>query len=204
VRLNSSTKINVIFSSILLLFLTIGTTATYAQDENYAKKEKKIAKQKKKIQKGKTKGLQELYKIEPSAKNKIARSYGYAVFTNTGVNLLVLSSASGKGLAIDNSTGEETYMKMISLGAGIGIGLKSYFGIFIFENKSGFDYFLDNGWSADGQADATADLGEDGISASTAMNIAPGVILYQIADKGFAAQATVQGTKFIVDDDLNN
>jgi len=35
------------------------------------------------------------------------------------------------------------------------------------------------------------------------MNIAPGVTLYQIANKGLAAQATIQGTKFIADDDLN-
>ncbi len=94
-------------------------------------------------------------------------------------------------------------MKMISFGAGIGIGLKSYYAIFIFENKSGFDNFLTSGWSADGQADATADAGDQGASVSIAMNIAPGVTLYQIANKGLAAQATVQGTKFIVDDDLN-
>ncbi len=193
-------KFSVIISSFLLLFLTMGLTTSYAQD---SKDQKKINKQRKKIQNGKTKGLKELYKVEPSAKAKIANAYGYAVFTNTGVNLFVLSSGNGKGLLINNSTGKQTYMKMISFGAGVGIGLKSYYGIFIFDNSEVFNNFLDNGWSADGQADATADAGDTGASVSAAMNIAPGVILYQIADKGLAAQATVQGTKFLVDNDLN-
>ena len=192
--------IKVTFSTFLLMFLTMGLTSSFAQD---AKDQKKIEKQKNKINQAKVKGLKELYKIEPSAKSKIASAYGYAVFTNTGVNLFVLSSGNGKGLLHNNSTGKETYMKMISIGAGLGIGLKSYYGIFIFDHKTGFDDFLDNGWSADGQADATADTGEEGGSVSLAMNIAPGVVLYQIADKGLAAQATVQGTKFLVDDDLN-
>ena len=201
--MKNKTKINGIILSAFFFFFTIGLTTVNAQDKEDKKKQEKIAKQKKKIHKGKSKGLKELYKVEPSAKSKIASSYGYAVFTNTGVNLFVLSSGNGKGIAINNSTGKQTYMKMISFGAGIGIGLKSYFAIFIFENKSGFDNFLTSGWSADGQADATADAGDQGASVSIAMNIAPGVTLYQIADKGLAAQATVQGTKFLVDDDLN-
>jgi len=197
--MKNRTKLNVIISTILLLFIGIGMTTSYAQDKD----PKKIAKQQKKIQQGKKKGLKELYKVEPSAKGKIASAYGYAVFTNTGVNLFVLSSGNGKGLLINNTTGKETYMKMISFGAGVGIGLKSYYGIFVFENSTVFNEFLDNGWSADGQADATADAGEEGASVSAAMNIAPGVTLYQIADKGLAAQATVQGTKFLIDEDLN-
>lgn len=198
--MRNNTKINIVISSFLLLFLIIGTTTSYAQDK---KDQEKINKQRNAIQKGKSKGLKELYKVEPSAKTKIASAYGYAVFTNTGVNLFVLSSGNGKGLLINNSSGKETYMKMISFGAGLGIGLKSYYAIFVFDNKTVFNDFIDNGWSADGQADATADAGETGSSVSSAMNISPGVILYQIADKGLAAQATVQGTKFLVDDDLN-
>jgi lipid-binding SYLF domain-containing protein len=193
----------IINKNLILLFISLFMFAGVSNMQAQDKDQKKIQKQRKKIQKGKKEGLKELYKIEPSAKGKIANSYGYAVFTNTGVNLLVLSSGNGKGLLHNNSTGNETYMKMISFGAGLGIGLKSYYAIFIFENKTVFNNFLDNGWSADGQADATADAGDKGASISIAMNIAPGVTLYQIADKGLAAQATVQGTKFIADDDLN-
>ena len=114
-----------------------------------------------------------------------------------------MASGNGKGLAHNNVTGKETYMKMVSFGAGMGLGLKSYYGIFVFENKAVYNTFLKSGWDAAGQADATADTGDVGASVSIAMAISPGVTLYQIADKGVAAQATVQGTKFIVSDELN-
>ena len=94
---------------------------------------------------------------------------------------------------------------MVSYGAGIGIGFKKYFAVFLFEDSAAYDNFLESGWGADGQADATADTGKEGEGGSVAvgMNVSRGVTLYQITDKGFAVQATVQGTKFIVSDELN-
>jgi len=46
-------------------------------------------------------------------------SAGYAVFNNTGTNLLLLSTARGAGIAADTQTKKETFMKMISAGAGL-------------------------------------------------------------------------------------
>ena len=202
-------KINTIATSILVLFLTIGTSS-YASDaskdaEKSAKKERKIKKQKNKFQKNKSKAMKALYKENPEAQAQIAGAYGYAAFGNTGVNLFVLSSGNGGGMVHSNVTGQEQYVKMISYGAGVGIGLKKYFAVFIFQDKAAYDNFLTSGWSAEGAADATADTGKEGEggSVSAGISVADGVTLYQIADKGFAVQATVQGTKFVVSDELN-
>ena len=48
--------------------------------------------------------LQDLYKLQPSAKGAIQNSAGYAVFKNFGTNVLVVSTASGKGLAVNSQT----------------------------------------------------------------------------------------------------
>ncbi|OIQ38389.1 MAG: hypothetical protein BM563_06110, partial [Bacteroidetes bacterium MedPE-SWsnd-G1] len=82
---------------------------------------------------------------------------------------------------------------------------KKYHAVFIFEDKQAYDYFLEVGFSADGQADATADTGKEGEggSAAVGMNVSRGVTLYQIADKGLALQATLQGVKYIVAKDMN-
>ncbi|MDT0553090.1 MAG: hypothetical protein BM563_04245 [Bacteroidetes bacterium MedPE-SWsnd-G1] len=198
-------KINVIAASILTLFLTIGLSTSYASNTNDDKKEKKMAKKRKSFQKNKSTALNEMYNAYPESKAKMANAYGYAAFGNTGVNLFVLSSGNGGGVAHNNATGEELYVKMISMGAGVGIGLKKYHAVFIFEDKEAYDYFLEVGWSADGQADATADTGKEGEggSAAVGMNVSRGVTLYQIADKGLALQATLQGVKYIVAKDLN-
>ena len=135
----------------------------------------------------------------------MAKSYAYAAFANTGVNLFVLASGNGGGKAHNNKTGAEVFVKMISVGAGVGIGFKKYYAVFLFADKAAYDNFLDKGWSADGQADATADTGKDGEggSAAVGMNVSRGVTLFQIADKGLALQATVQGVKYLVSDELN-
>lgn len=94
-------------------------------------------------------------------------------------------------------------MKMISLGGGLGLGVKGYRVIFVFENDNALLHFLDSGWSGSAQADAAAKAGEKGGAYSGAMEVAPGVLVYQITKNGLAVQLTLQGTKYSKDDDLN-
>src|SRR6476620_11004722 len=86
--------------------------------------------------------LQELYKLQPTAQAAIQKSAGYAVFNNMGANLLLLSTARGAGVAVNSSTKAETFMKMVSAGGGLGIGVKDYRVIFVFENDKAFNTFL--------------------------------------------------------------
>jgi len=45
--------------------------------------------------------LNDLYKQLPGAKEAIENSAGYAVFDNVGINLLVVSTGNGSGVAHD-------------------------------------------------------------------------------------------------------
>jgi len=94
-------------------------------------------------------------------------------------------------------------MKMISAGVGPGLGVKDYRVIFVFENDKVLADFLDSGWSGSAQADAAAKAGEKGGAYSGAVEVAPGVWVYQITENGLALQLTLQGTKYYKDDDLN-
>ena len=149
------------------------------------------------------KTLKELYKLEPTAQELIQKSAGYAVFDNMGTNLFLLSTARGSGIAVHSQTRKETFMKMISAGAGLGLGVKDYRVIFVFENDEAFNRFLDSGWSGSAQADAAAKAGESGGAYSGAVEVYPGVWVYQITKNGLALQLTLQGTKYYKDDDLN-
>jgi lipid-binding SYLF domain-containing protein len=147
--------------------------------------------------------LQDLYKLQPSSQTAIGKSAGYAVFNNLGTNLLLLSTARGAGIAVNSKTKQETFMKMVSLGGGLGLGVKDYRVIFVFENDNALLHFLDSGWSGSAQADAAAKAGEKGGAYSGAAEVAPGVWVYQITKNGLALQLTLQGTKYYKDDDLN-
>ena len=147
--------------------------------------------------------LNDLYKLEPTSRDLIQKSAGYAVFNNMGANLFLLSTARGAGMAVNSKTKQDTFMKMISAGAGLGIGIKDYRVVFAFENDEGLARFLDSGWSGSAQADAAAKTSKSGGAYSGAAMVEPGVWVYQITKKGLALQLTLQGTKYYKDDDLN-
>ncbi len=149
----------------------------------------------------------QLYDENPAAKDQIENSAGYAVFSNFGMNIFFLSTGNGKGIAHDNTSGKDTYMNMFSAGAGIGLGVKTFRGVFIFHSQQAFDNFVEKGWDFSGQADAEAttdaDEKEELGAADSAASLVDGVTVYQLTDKGLALQATLQGTKYWHDDDLN-
>lgn len=180
-------------ASMLVLVLLSASTSVSADDENKRQKTRKMA----------AEVLKDLCKTEPASKVAIQKAAGYAVFDNMGVHVLLLSTARGSGLAVNNKTKQETFMKMISAGGGLGMGVKDYDVVFVFETEKALTQFLDSGWSGSGQADAAAKAGEKGGAYSGAVEIAPGVWVYQITKNGLALQLTLQGTKYYKDDNLN-
>ena len=148
--------------------------------------------------------LARLYKAEPSAKSAVAKAYGYAVFSNTGIKILLAGSGKGEGVAIVNKTKAETFMKMLEAQAGLGFGVKKFRCIFVFDNQKAFDGFVNSGWQLGGQASAAAKTSpEKGGSMQGAASVSEGVWLYQMTDKGLALEITAKGTKYSKDDDLN-
>ena len=162
-----------------------------------------VSKERSEINTDSNKTLQMLYKAHPGAKNKIKNAYGYATFSNFGVNLLFFSAEGGTGVAVNNKTRKKIYMNMASGGVGIGLGVKDFRAIFIFENKKVFNSFINSGWEANAQADAAAKADKKGGSIEGAITVQPGIKLYKLTKNGLAIQATVQGTKYWKDDDLN-
>ncbi|AOS43627.1 hypothetical protein Verru16b_00679 [Lacunisphaera limnophila] len=161
--------------------------------------------QRAKIHQTKDEVLAELYKLNPGAEAKIKQSVGYAVFSNVGVNLVLASFAGGHGIVVQKGLlkDTETYMKMGSAGLGIGLGVKDFRAVFVFNDKDKLQAFLEQGWDFSAQADAAAQSGEKGGSAAGAGNLAEGVEVFQITKNGLALQATLQGTKYWQDKDLN-
>ncbi|MEJ6733735.1 MAG: hypothetical protein QNK90_16840 [Opitutaceae bacterium] len=63
--------------------------------------------------------------------------------------------------------------------------------------------FIEKGWDFSAQADAAAKSDEKGGQYAAAVNISEGVEVIQITENGLALQATLQGTKYWRDRDLN-
>jgi len=147
--------------------------------------------------------LSDLYKEKPASKAAIEKSRGYAVFSNLGINLLVVSTARGGGVLHDNRSNKDTHMKMFSAGGGIGLGVKNFSIVFVFETEKALDGFLTSGWDFSAQADAKVEADGQSEGVEAAATVVPGVKIYQMTEEGVALQATLQGTKYWKDDDLN-
>ena len=164
----------------------------------------KIEKKRQEIRKMSQDTLKRLYKAQPAAKSLLEKSAGYAVFSDTGVKILVSGSGKGQGVAVHNKTKAETFMKMFELQVGLGFGVKKFKVIFVFQNDRALDKFIDSGWEFGGQSDAAAKVGEGkGASAAGAASVSDGVWMYQLTDKGLALEISAKGTKYYKDDDLN-
>jgi lipid-binding SYLF domain-containing protein len=182
--------------SIVMMFALILLVTTPAGAKT---KEQKQAE----ARKGAEQTLAKLYQARPSAKATIDAAAGYAAFSNFGMKILIAGGGKGKGIAFDNATKQVTYMKMLEVQAGLGMGVKKFRTIFVFETKDAMNRFVNNGWEFGGQATAAAKTDNKGGSYQGAVQVMPGVWMYQLTDKGLALELTGKGTKYYKDDELN-
>ena len=147
--------------------------------------------------------LAKLYRVQPSAKKAVEGAAGYATFSNFGMKIFVAGGGSGSGMAFDNKTKKATYMKMVEVQAGLGMGIKKFRVVFVFDTQKALNDFVNSGWEFGGQTTAAAKSGDQGISLTGAVSVAPGVWMYQLTDTGLAAEITGKGTKYYKDSDLN-
>lgn len=155
------------------------------------------------VQKASRTTLEQLYRAIPGSRKVIADSAGYATFSNFGMKLLIAGSGSGKGVAVNKKTGKQTYMKMVEVQAGLGLGAKKFRVVWVFADTASLEKFISSGWETGGQATAAAKTGSKGGATQGAVAVSPGVWVYQLTDKGAALELTAKGTKYYKDDDLN-
>ena len=180
-----------LIASLVIVFVIAGNGYGEAQQERDE------------IQKMSQETLTRLYELHPSAKAAVESGYGYAVFDNFGMKIMVVGGGTGRGLAVNNETGDKIYMKMVEVQGGLGFGGKSFSIIMIFEDKTVFDDFVNTGWEFGGQATAAAKHGEEGGSLQGAVSVSPGIWMFQLTKSGLEAAVTVKGTKYYKDDELN-
>jgi lipid-binding SYLF domain-containing protein len=146
--------------------------------------------------------LSDLYRTQPGARSKVAKAPGYAVFSNANINLILASFSGGQGVVKDNRTGRHTYMNMGEAGIGFGLGVKDFRAVFVFHDRNTMKDFIESGWEFGAHADAAAKAGNKGGAVGGEV-LLDGVTVYQLTESGLALQATLKGTKYWKDSELN-
>lgn len=147
--------------------------------------------------------LERLYIERPTTRQEIAEAAGYGVFSNANVYVLFASAGGGHGVVVDKTNGRKTYMKVSTGGVGLGLGAKDFREIVVFKTRQSLINFVGSGWGFGGQAEATAKSGETGGGMGGDGTISKDVTVYTLTETGLALQATVTGSRYWVDDELN-
>ncbi|MCF7752151.1 hypothetical protein KQ945_15425 [Bacillus subtilis subsp. subtilis] len=147
--------------------------------------------------------LSRLYAAQPGARQAIADAAGYAVFRSFGVKILVAGGGGGHGVAIDNRSGRETFMRMVEVQAGLGFGAKTFDLVWVFKTPAAYEDFITRGIEIGGQATLAAKVDKAGVGLAGAVQVSDGVWVYQMTESGLAAELTVKGTRYYPDTSLN-
>ncbi len=139
----------------------------------------------------------------PEAHKKLDKAAGYAVFSDFGYKILFTGSASGKGIAVNNATKRTTFMKMFEMKAGLGFGAQKFRVLFVFESHKAFEQFVNSGWEFGGSTEAALKTSTQGAGGMLGVTVSPGVVMYQISEKGAIVDVSITGSKYYKDDELN-
>jgi len=178
----------------LMLSLTLAACASMGKGTT-AEKQQEILKMKDEV-------LTQLFDSKPDTRAQINSAPGYAVFSNANINLFVIAAGTGYGVVKNMRTGQHTYMNMAEGGVGLGIGAKDYRIVMVFHTEDAISHFINSGWTFGGNADAAAKASNKGASVEGEAYYGD-VTVYTFTKSGLALQATIKGTRFWKDDELN-
>jgi lipid-binding SYLF domain-containing protein len=179
---------------MLLLSFTLVACASMGSGSNVDKRQQ--------IMSMKNETLTQLFANKPDTRSQLNSAPGYAVFSNANVNLFLVSAGTGYGVVKNMSTKQHTYMNMAEGGVGLGLGAKDYRMVMVFNTTVAMNQFINSGWTFGGNADAAAKAAEKGGSVEGEAYYGD-VSVYTFTETGLALQATVKGTKFWKDKELN-
>jgi lipid-binding SYLF domain-containing protein len=147
--------------------------------------------------------LTHLYRNNPAAQGAVMNAAGYAVFSDFGFKLIYAGGAKGKGIAVNNATRQEIFMKMMELQPGYGLGADKFWLIFVFETPAAFNNFVNSGWEAGANLMMAAKSKTAGGAFAGAVTVSEGVYMYQITQKGLMVGVSITGAKYSRDEELN-
>ena len=148
-------------------------------------------------------GLDALIKQKPEVQKEIDQAAGYAVFTTTNVNIVLIVVARGEGVLFDKRRKDPIFMQALKTGEGLGAGYQDQYQVAIFKTPGAIDQFLLT--SIDGKrggidVDANFSAGSGG----TIRSFNPEITFYTVGLSGYDLQANYGGTLYLVDQQLND
>ena len=139
--------------------------------------------------------LNRMYQKYPSSASAVRNSYAYCTISASSVKWGFWGDDRGRGVAVNNQTGQRVYVKMKELSLGLNFGAKEYDLLFVIINKDAWDRFISGNIKFGTEVSAQVSDGVTGDTFANATIVANGVWVYQLDKKGLAVEATIKGAR---------
>lgn len=149
------------------------------------------------------KTLEALYMRYPSAREEIAKSYGYAVLSRDDIMIYFVGFGGGYGVATEKGTGKQTFIKDAHASLGLGGGLRDSRGVLIFNTQNAFSEFVAGSWDVGAQAEIGFASRDRGFEQSAEVTFLSQTKYYQFTDAGDIIVADLPLYHVTPFDDLN-
>jgi len=160
------------------------------------------AKQKASIHRVRDGALSELYRAKPQVKKVVENAAGYAVFSDFGFRSMPMEDARAMGVAVNNSTGQETFMKMVQLQPNPTADGRKFRMILVFETEQALAAFTKSAWLL-GPGVMAASIPDDRSGPlSGAIMLEQGMHAYQLDEHGVPVGFTIRDVMFYRDREL--
>lgn len=187
------------FGVVISLFILAVVIYGCARAQGYTPAQKRQY-----TQEMRTDTLNQLYSKKPETRKLIQNAEGYGVFSNINTQLMFFGAGNGFGVVRDNRTDKDTYMNMGEGGVGIGVGLKDFREVIIFNNRQKLNNFVTSGWNVGTtQASAEAKYNKEGASAAGEANLDADIVVYQMTEKGISLRINLGASKYWKNGELN-
>jgi hypothetical protein len=148
-------------------------------------------------------GLDALIKQKPDVQKEIDQAAGYAVFTTSNFNIVLIVLARGEGVLFDKRRTDPIFMQALKTGEGLGAGYQDQYQVAIFKTSGAIDQFLLT--SIDGhRGGVDVDANFSAGSGGTIRSFNPEITFYTVGLSGYDLQANYGGTLYLVDQQLNS
>ena len=147
--------------------------------------------------------LSRMYEKYPSSRSAIQNTYAYCTISASSVKWGFWGDDRGRGVAVNNYTGERIYVKMNEVSLGVNFGAKEYDLLFLITNKAAWDKFISGNIKFGSEASAQVSDGVSGGTFAQANIVADGVWVYQLDKKGLAFELSLKGAKISPYKNLN-
>jgi len=176
------------FIQLLLFALVLMTASTVAAKETPDQLRAKLNNMSEQV-------LSRMYEKYPSSRAAVQNSYAYCTISASGIKWGFWGDDHGRGVAVNNDTGQRIYVKMSEITVGINFGAKEYDLLFVIANKAAWDRFISGNIKFGSEVSAQVSDGVSGGTFANATIVANGVWVYQLDKKGLAVELSLKGAR---------